>query len=178
MNTNHGARSMFVHMLCGGIMQPCNENCNMRAFRMWLSDWAPSHRHKALLLTSQLASIDGTVIRQTRFCDRRYLPLDSTDTDMDIEKQEQGANSIHHTTGNPNSRICDPAQNCCTFSWRNISYSIETPAGKKQILTNIDGCAEKGYRLLSFSPTPSSLNINHVANDRDTACSHGPLWLW
>lgn len=62
------------------------------------------------------------------------------DTYRDIEKQEQTTNSIRHTMpvhANPNSQTI--------FSWRNISYSVETPVGEKQILTNVDGSVEKGY---------------------------------
>ena len=30
------------------------------------------------------------------------------------------------------------------FEWRDISYSVDTKAGKKQILQNVSGCVETG----------------------------------
>jgi len=32
----------------------------------------------------------------------------------------------------------------CDFAWENISYTVDTPNGKKPILQNISGYAEKG----------------------------------
>ena len=83
------------------------------------------------------------------------------DTYTDIEKQEKEANSIRYAMpshANSNSQASDSARNCCIFSWRNISYSIETPTGKKQILKNIEGCAEKGYSSSLTLPIPFSFS--------------------
>ena len=92
------------------------------------------------------------------------------DTYTDIEKQEPGANN--HTPsslGYSNSQtIATSPLARCAFSWKNLSYSVDTAAGKKQILRNVNGYVEKG----TFDMLENELN------DRDTSCAHGSLGLW
>lgn len=68
------------------------------------------------------------------------------DTYTNIEKQEPASNShIISSLALSHSQPTTPSTLArCQFAWKNISYSIDTPAGKKQILTNVDGCVEKG----------------------------------
>jgi hypothetical protein len=68
---------------------------------------------------------------------------------VDLEKQ---ADSAARAVSNPSPLDLSSAptpkySNNCNFAWKNISYSVDTPAGKKQILQNINGCVEKGLLL-------------------------------
>jgi hypothetical protein len=56
----------------------------------------------------------------------------------------ESASSAAATVRSP-PRISD-----CKFGWRDISYSVDTKNGKKQILQNVTGCVEKGTLALSF----------------------------
>jgi hypothetical protein len=56
----------------------------------------------------------------------------------DLEKNASQLNAL-----NPPSQQASQSQNC-EFGWQNISFSVDTPVGKKQILNGVNGCVEKG----------------------------------
>ena len=91
------------------------------------------------------------------------------DTNLDVEKQEYDP-----TSSSPNPSPQSPSTSTpsrysnCKFAFKNISYSVETPNGKKQILTDISGCVEKGNIIVR------SVNLTN----RLTPSLDGPLWMW
>jgi ABC-type multidrug transport system ATPase subunit len=66
---------------------------------------------------------------------------------MDIEKEAgQGRVSAVASTSASHSQDMPKLSNC-QFGWRGISYAVDTKDGEKQILSNVDGCVEKGCPL-------------------------------
>ena len=63
-------------------------------------------------------------------------------TYSDIEKQESNSHNPPSLGSSQTASISTFTS--CKFAWKNVSYSVDTPAGKKQILTNVNGCVEKG----------------------------------
>jgi len=65
---------------------------------------------------------------------------------VDLEKQANSAALVTTNTSSPDLSSASTPKHShnCNFAWKNISYSVDTPAGKKQILQNINGCVEKG----------------------------------
>jgi hypothetical protein len=62
--------------------------------------------------------------------------------DTDIEKQPvtlPSGPAISNTNSDNTSKLAN-----CKFGWENISFSVDTKQGKKQILQNVSGCVEKG----------------------------------
>jgi hypothetical protein len=68
-------------------------------------------------------------------------------TNDDIEKQED-IFSNSSAVATPSASISGLSKSNCKFAWRDISYAVDTPSGKKQILQTVSGCVEKG----TFSP--------------------------
>jgi hypothetical protein len=58
--------------------------------------------------------------------------------DTDIEKQ------AGESSGSVSQINYEPKPADCKFGWKNVSYSVDTNVGKKQILSNVNGCVEKG----------------------------------
>jgi len=67
-------------------------------------------------------------------------------TNMDEEKQAVVNVSQATTMSATNGEDCPKLSNC-KFGWQNISYSVVTKTGTKQILTGVDGCVDKGSTL-------------------------------
>ena len=65
------------------------------------------------------------------------------DPNGDIEKQEPAIASSSAPNSAPQS-ISGPSKANCNFGWKDVSYSVDTPKGNKQILQNVNGCVEKG----------------------------------
>jgi hypothetical protein len=65
--------------------------------------------------------------------------LSLPDLRFDIEKQLD-AMSLENKTPSRGSH-----ETGGTFAWRDIAFSVDTKAGKKQILQNVSGFVEKGY---------------------------------
>jgi hypothetical protein len=80
------------------------------------------------------------------------------DLRFDIEKQLD-AISLENKTPSRGSH-----ETGGTFAWRDIAFSVDTKAGKKQILQNVSGFVEKG--IFMRWPNPKS---------RSNASDHGPL---
>lgn len=64
--------------------------------------------------------------------------------DTDLEMQPVAA---------PAARLADSADNStqlskCKFGWKDVSYTVDTKTGKKQILHDVSGCVEKGILLI------------------------------
>ena len=93
---------------------------------------------------------------------RNFVDVLSGNNVKDVEK-EAGSQKSRPTTftgmtcstatlGSP------PKLSNCKFGWRDISYSVDTKKGKKEILQNISGCVEKGpFPTLYPSPIPRSV---------------------
>jgi hypothetical protein len=62
---------------------------------------------------------------------------------MDVEKQQPGIAAT--PVGNDTT---SPGESHGAFSWKDVSFSVKTKDGDKQILSNVSGVVEKG------SPTP------------------------
>lgn len=59
------------------------------------------------------------------------------------------------STSNETARLLN-----CKFEWRDISYSVNTKGGKKQILQNVSGCVESGMSInLTFSNSGTLLGL-------------------
>ena len=75
--------------------------------------------------------------------------------EKDIEK-EAGVGMVQATTSTGSSSTptvrSPPTISDCKFGWRDISYSVDTTKGKKQILDHVTGCVEKGSPLLPIPP--------------------------
>ena len=72
-------------------------------------------------------------------------------TNIDIEKQEDVvANSSGVSSQSPTTSVSALSKSNCKFAWKDISYSVDTPNGKKQILQNVNGCVEKGKDYFHF----------------------------
>jgi len=73
-------------------------------------------------------------------------------TNDDIEKQEDTFPSSS-AVERPLASISSLSKSNCKFAWKDISYSVDTPTGKRQILQNVNGCVEKGtlFRTLSLT---------------------------
>lgn len=67
------------------------------------------------------------------------------DSNKDIEKQEATASSSAADT--PSQSVSGICKSNFKFGWKDVSYSVDTPKGKKQILQNVNGCVEKGSPL-------------------------------
>lgn len=68
-------------------------------------------------------------------------------TEQDLEKQPLEV-STSASTSTPFDRNNIPKLSNCKFGWQDISYTVDTKAGKKQILHNVNGCVEKGISLV------------------------------
>jgi len=64
-------------------------------------------------------------------------------TNDDIEKQEDTFSSSS-AVATPSALTYGLSKSNCKFAWRDISYAVDTPSGKKQILQKVSGCVEKG----------------------------------
>lgn len=69
--------------------------------------------------------------------------LPTMDANNDIEKQE-AAIATPSAGASPTESISGLAKANCKFSWKDVSYVVDTPKGKKHILQNVNGCVEKG----------------------------------
>lgn len=67
---------------------------------------------------------------------------------LDLEKQKDGNRQV-------------------TFGWKDVSFSVDTKAGKKQILQNVSGFVKPGI----FHRKIHSKN-------RWFTRDHGPFWVW
>jgi hypothetical protein len=65
------------------------------------------------------------------------------DTPDDIEKQESPLASSS-AAESASASLSGPSKSDCNFAWKDISFTVDTPSGKKQILQNVNGCVEKG----------------------------------
>jgi len=63
--------------------------------------------------------------------------------EADVEKQSgislSAATAKLESASNETARLLN-----CKFEWKDISYSVNTKVGKKQILQNVSGCVESG----------------------------------
>jgi hypothetical protein len=64
----------------------------------------------------------------------------------DVEKQSgislSATRAKLESTSDESSRLLN-----CKLEWRDISYSVNTKGGKKQILQNVCGCVESGTSI-------------------------------
>lgn len=67
------------------------------------------------------------------------------DSNNDIEKQE--ATASPSAADSPSQSVSGLCNSSFKFGWKDVSYSVDTPKGKKQILQNVNGCVEKGNFL-------------------------------
>ena len=84
------------------------------------------------------------------------------DLRFDIEKQLGETLSLGKKTPSRGSR-----DGGGTFAWRDIAFSVDTKAGKKQILQNVSGFVEKGA-FVRWPNTKSRSIVGH----------HGSFWVW
>lgn len=73
--------------------------------------------------------------------------------DQDLEKRATSSISPGASTHDSSSPRDPSKLSHCKFGWRDISYSVDTQAGKKQILHNVSGCVEKGKLLALMGPS-------------------------
>jgi|SRR5579862_1966383 len=73
--------------------------------------------------------------------------------EADLEKQSLPVSTpvlSGASTSSPSNGDAVPKLSNCKFGWQDVCYSVDTKAGKKQILHNVNGCVEKGNRLLTI----------------------------
>ena len=63
--------------------------------------------------------------------------------EKDLEKADIPDGNVGLTASSSSNSLPQKLSNC-QFGWKDISYSVETNNGKKQILENVSGCVEKG----------------------------------
>jgi len=73
------------------------------------------------------------------------------ETVVDIEKQEMPVVPVAKASFSPDSHTTSIPTKPPSFhlAWKDVSYSVDTPNGKKAILQNINGWVEKGPRSLN-----------------------------
>jgi hypothetical protein len=85
---------------------------------------------------------------------------------MDLEKQASQIAVTNGETNNTQSSTSKPSS--FEFAWSDVSFSVQTKEGEKQILSNVAGCVEQG----SHSPLILVLTV------RQTIGLDGPQRMW